>query len=198
MLNSKRDHLIKLKKFKKNCGRVKKRVNDISKLPTNLIISEDEIKDDKRLEALREFSQLYKIIQQNVELEIYGRITADDSGWKILFIIFKTGLLDILDTKKGYQLYIMTDELNQIPIAACDTGAIEQLSIALGGTYANNEPIIRVLAKFINKIILSITNLRHIDGMILTKFDTVVIKVWRNDIKSPPINICKYIEQFYQ
>ncbi|GBC24928.2 hypothetical protein GLOIN_2v1501668 [Rhizophagus irregularis DAOM 181602=DAOM 197198] len=75
----------------------------------------------------------YRIIQQNVELEIYGRITADDSGWKI----------------------IMTDELNQarLPLFAgildisghfeneiidmfttCDTGAIEQLSVyvALG------------------------------------------------------------------
>ncbi|UZO18118.1 uncharacterized protein OCT59_009438 [Rhizophagus irregularis] len=49
----------------------------------------------------------YRIIQQNVELEIYGRITADDSGWKSLFMILKT---------------------------ACDTGAIEQLSVyvALG------------------------------------------------------------------
>ncbi|CAB4434761.1 unnamed protein product [Rhizophagus irregularis] len=39
MLNSKRDHLIKLKKLQKG-------VNDISKLPTNpIIISEDKIKD---------------------------------------------------------------------------------------------------------------------------------------------------------
>uniref|UniRef100_U9T111 Uncharacterized protein n=1 Tax=Rhizophagus irregularis (strain DAOM 181602 / DAOM 197198 / MUCL 43194) TaxID=747089 RepID=U9T111_RHIID len=78
----------------------------------------------------------YRIIQQNVELEIYGRITADDSGWKMLPVI-------------------MTDELNQarLPLFAgildisghfeneiidmfttCDTGAIEQLSVyvALG------------------------------------------------------------------
>ncbi|CAB4383452.1 unnamed protein product [Rhizophagus irregularis] len=50
-------------------------------------------------------------MQQNVELEIYGRITADDSGRKISFMILK-----------------------RILIAACDKGAIEQLSVyvALG------------------------------------------------------------------
>ncbi|CAG8624000.1 15159_t:CDS:2 [Rhizophagus irregularis] len=95
----------------------------------------------------------YRIIQQNVELEIYGRITADDSGWKMLPVIMTdelnqarlplfAGILDISECLLFYgsqiyqKLVLFQNGLNglKILIAACDTGAIEQLSVyvALG------------------------------------------------------------------
>ncbi|PKK61513.1 hypothetical protein RhiirC2_856211 [Rhizophagus irregularis] len=88
-------------------------------------------------------------MQQNVELEIYGRITADDSGRKISFMILKrarlplfAGILDISECLLFYgsqiyqKLVLFQNGLNglKILIAACDKGAIEQLSVyvALG------------------------------------------------------------------